>query len=154
MNGLHLEIANEQDRLDCDEDEIRDLIEYVLVEESGLKRAEVSLAIADEELTRQVNHDFLDRAGTTDVISFTYHRDESTLEGEIVVNADEAARQADQTDHNRWAELMLYVVHGLLHLLGYEDSTPERRERMNGRAVELLEARGYELDSYHLLEDQ
>ncbi len=153
MSELQLEIANEQQRVKCDEEQLYGLIEFVLREESELKRAHVSLAVADEELTREVNRNFLDRTGTTDVISFTYHRDETDLEGEIVVNADEAVRQADDAEHDHPVELLLYVVHGVLHLLGYEDSTPELWQRMNGRAVELLRTRGYELDSRNLLED-
>lgn len=154
MNDFHLDIADEQDCLQCDEGELRELVRFVLSEEADLKHVDVSLAVANEELTREVNRNYLDRTGTTDVISFTYHADPDSLEGEVVVNAAEAVRQAEETGHEPWHELMLYVVHGVLHLVGYEDSVPELRHRMNSRAVELLEAAGYELDSSTLLEDQ
>lgn len=153
MNEHHIQIANEQSRLSCDEDELRDLVAAVISQEADVTGFDVSLAIAGEELTREVNSEFLDRTGTTDVISFTYRLDETRLEGEVIVNADEAIRRADETRHGPWQELLLYVVHGVLHLLGYEDSTPELRQRMNERAVELLRARDYELDSRTLLED-
>ncbi len=154
MQECRMDIANEQTGLECDESEIEDVVKFVLSAEADLTHAELSIAVVDEEMTREVNRDFLDRTGTTDVISFTYHADENRLEGEVVVNADKALRQAEETGHNPWTELLLYVVHGILHLLGYEDSTPELRQRMNERAVELLHARGYELDSRTLLEDQ
>jgi probable rRNA maturation factor len=149
-----MDIANEQNRLECDDAEIEEIVKFVLSTETDLTHVNLSIAVVDEELTQEVNRSFLDRTGTTDVISFPYGADEDSLEGEVVVNADEAIRQAEQTDHEPWPELLLYVVHGILHLLGYEDSTPDLRQHMNRRAVELLHKRGYELDSQTLLEDQ
>ncbi len=52
-------------------------------------------------------------------------------DGELVLSIDTAAREARRRDHSTQAELMLYAVHGTLHLLGYEDSQPESAEQMH-----------------------
>lgn len=154
MNTHRVDIANRQSNLPCERTAIRRVVANVLEEETELQSTDLSIAIVDEERTREVNKTFLGRTGTTDVIAFTYHRDETQLQGEVVVNADEALRQSETTGHDAASELMIYVVHGVLHLIGYEDCTPELRNRMNGRAVELLRNQGYELDSNTLVEEQ
>jgi probable rRNA maturation factor len=129
------------------------MLEDVLRRETDLERVVLSVAVVDDEETREVNASFLDREGLTDVIAFTYECGEDHVEGEIVVNADEALRRAEEAGHEPWDELLLYVVHGALHVLGYEDSTPELRNRMNRRAVDLMGASGRTLDTRTLLEE-
>lgn len=154
MPKYQIEIANRQNRVPCKEDDLRDVLTHVLDEEAGPEDVSLSLAVVGEDETREVNRSFLGREGTTDVISFPYHTDENGIDGEIIVNAAEAERQAQGLEHSPWDEVLLYVVHGALHLLGYEDSTPELRQRMNHRAAELLRETGRTLDSSTLLEEQ
>ena len=78
----------------------------------------------------------------TDVLSFAYSDEGEPLAGEIIVNAELAARQAAGRPHSAQDELMLYLVHGLLHLLGYDDHTEEDVGRMRRREHEVLAAAG------------
>ena len=62
--------------------------------------------------------------------------------GEVVVSGETAHREADERGKSARHELLLYVAHGVLHLLGWDDDTPARRDRMNARAAEILVAAG------------
>lgn len=113
-----------------------------------MKEAEVSgtlsLAVVDEEEMTELNRRFLGREEPTDVLSFPMQdEDESNMFGEIVICADVAAREADARKMPYDAELALYAVHGLLHLLGYDDGTPGQRKRMRKRESEILAAFGF-----------
>jgi len=61
--------------------------------------------------------------GPTDVLTFQH--------GEIVISADMAATQARMFRTNVTAEIQLYVLHGLLHLAGFDDATPSKRRQMH-----------------------
>lgn len=64
------------------------------------------------------------------------------LEGDIIVSADTAAREAEARGHDLAAELALYAVHGALHLLGYDDADPADAQRMHDMEDEVLSAVG------------
>jgi probable rRNA maturation factor len=103
----------------------------------------LSLAVVDEEEMTELNRRFLGREEPTDVLSFPMQdEDESDMFGEIVVCADVAAREAQARKTPYDTELALYALHGLLHLLGYDDGTPAQRKRMRRREREILAAFG------------
>lgn len=79
----------------------------------------VEISIVDDATIAQVHAEFLDDPSATDVITFPY--------GEILVSADTAARYAAAHQLPREQELFRYMVHGLTHLHGYLDATPEQR---------------------------
>ncbi|MCH5284491.1 MAG: rRNA maturation RNase YbeY [Akkermansiaceae bacterium] len=84
---------------------------------SGLDQVEIS--IVDDPTIARVHADFLNDPTATDVITFPY--------GEILVSCDTAATYAARHGLNREEELFRYMVHGLVHLHGYLDATPEQR---------------------------
>ena len=87
--------------------------------------------VAAPEMTR-LNETFLRHQGSTDVITFNYTEppESESLHGEIFVCLDEAVRQARRF-HTTWqSELVRYVVHGVLHLRGYDDQAGPARRRM------------------------
>ena len=91
--------------------------------------------IADAEMTR-INEAFLHHAGSTDVITFDYSEpgtrnpELKSLHGEIFICVDEALRQARRFRTSWPSEIVRYLVHGVLHLLGYDDSRPAARRQM------------------------
>lgn len=91
--------------------------------------------VADAEMTR-INEAFLHHAGTTDVITFEYaepgtqNPELKRLHGEMFICVDEALRQARRFRTSWQSEIVRYLVHGVLHLLGYDDSHPAARRRM------------------------
>lgn len=107
-----------------------------------LRRESFDLAIylvEAPEITR-LNKEFLRHQGSTDVITFDYcdPAQPERLAGEIFVCLDEAVRQARRF-HTSWqSELVRYVVHGILHLCGYDDGEPNARRKMKRRENSLV----------------
>ncbi len=91
----------------------------------GLRRAQISLAVIDDPAIREINRKFLQHDYATDVISFVLEDQGNALEGEVIVSADTAATMAAQFGWTTSDELLLYVIHGTLHLCGYDDLTDE-----------------------------
>jgi probable rRNA maturation factor len=87
-----------------------------------------------------VNQTFLQHSGSTDVITFDYTGTE-TLHGEIFISIDDAVSQAKEFGTTWQSELVRYVVHGILHLRGFDDLNPVARKKMKreeNRVVEEL----------------
>lgn len=87
----------------------------------------VSIAFVTNAAIRKINRTFLMHDFATDVISFPLGTD---LFGELVISAEYAAAEAKARAIPVEEELLRYVAHGLLHLLGYDDRSPADRSRM------------------------
>ena len=92
---------------------------------------EVEISIVSDEVIAQVHQDFMGIAGATDVITFAH--------GEIVISAQTAREFAEKYENSFEKELMLYIIHGLLHLAGHEDADPHERKAMEEIQVRILE---------------
>ncbi len=154
MNDLRVEIADRQAEVECDHEMLRRLLQET-VSDAGFESGEVSLALVSDSVIRNVNSRFLEQDELTDVIAFTYEKDdkERRLEGEIVLNASQAARVSRNLRHDAFVELMLYAVHGALHLLGWDDSTPAARNALNHKAVLILRSYGIQVDDSTLADN-
>ena len=102
---------------------------------------ELSFAVIGDEQMHQVNRDTLDHDYPTDVLAFPM-ASEPVLVGEILMSADTARREAAARGHPAYHELLLYAVHGVLHLLGYDDHDPAGRRRMRRAERAALAALG------------
>ena len=104
----------------------------------------VAVTVLDDAAIRAVNAEWLDHDWATDVISFSYAEDPAPdgVRGEVLVSAETAEREAAARGRDAREELLLYVAHGTLHLLGWEDDTPAQRRAMNSRARVLLRRAG------------
>jgi probable rRNA maturation factor len=118
----------------------------------GCPPGELSLAFLTDAGLARLHADFLADPGITDVITFAGDPAHG-LAGEICVSADAAVRQTcpERTRRNRLSknnfndELTLYIVHGWLHLAGYDDLAPREKRKMRSaeaRALKLLRAAG------------
>jgi probable rRNA maturation factor len=115
-----------------------ELIDFVARRE-GVRVAEVDLAVVAADQMAGLNRRYLQRAGTTDVLSFDLSESgRGGLSAQLVVCGDVAAAQAAARHLPPQRELMLYVVHGLLHLMGYEDDSVRGAAKMHARQEELL----------------
>lgn len=148
-----LVVRNQQREVPCRARPLRALARAVLAEpELAPLRAftELGVYLVGDRRMSALNARHLDHAGPTDVISFDYGPGVPTPEGpsgrsgELFLGVPEAVRQARRY-HTAWpAELARYLVHGLLHLAGYDDTTPAARRRMKrveDRLVRRLAAR-------------
>jgi probable rRNA maturation factor len=136
-------IADEQTRLPTDAVRLRDAIRGVL-EEAGVTRAQISLALVDDPTIHDLNRRFLDHDEPTDVLAFTLERAEDHLHGEVVVSTDTAASSAPQYGWSAADELLLYVIHGALHLVGFDDRKPADLSEMRRRERDHLARFGLE----------
>ncbi len=114
---------------------------------AGVDQGQINLAIVDDDRMAQFHQQYCGEPGTTDVLTFDL-RDEpgdtpgQPIEGDIVLCIDVAARQAQQRGHDTRLELLLYAVHGLLHLLGEDDHDPADYQKMHRREDDLLKRAG------------
>lgn len=99
-------------------------LEIALSSHSALsKLEEVEVSLIDDSTIADVHLQFMDIPGATDVITFDH--------GEIHISVETARQQAMEYGNAFERELMLYIIHGLLHLAGYEDATESDRLRMD-----------------------
>ena len=106
----------------------------------GCPEGELSLAFLTDAKLARLHGDFLDDPTTTDVITFEGEPGFGVA-GEVCVSADTAAAYAKEHKRDFSEELTLYVVHGWLHLAGYDDLVPAKKRKMRAaeaRAMKLL----------------
>ncbi|MCC6512202.1 MAG: rRNA maturation RNase YbeY [Pirellulaceae bacterium] len=117
-----------------------------------LQELEVSIAIVDDATIHQLNCEHLDHDWPTDVISFIFEFDEQVgrVEGEIVASLDTATRLSKDAGWSPADELLLYVVHGLLHLAGLDDIEPDDQTEMRSAERQCLIALGVVGADQHL----
>lgn len=116
-----------------------------LVLDGEKKDTEVSLKFVSDKQIAKFNEKYLHHGGPTDVIAFPMregnfsqlHRE---LLGDVVISTERAIAQAQMHKKGVAEEVCLYVVHGLLHLLGYDDIAPAHRRRMEKRQDALMKA--------------
>ncbi len=109
----------------------------VVLQRHGVQQASISLAIIGDDEMHALNRQHLQHDYPTDVLSFVY-ASEPSLEGEIIVSLDTAAREAQRYQWQTADELLLYVVHGMLHLVGYDDHDASDLERMRAEETATL----------------
>jgi diacylglycerol kinase (ATP) len=124
---------------------LKRLVRWALAQE-GVPAAEVGVLLTTDAGIQQLNREYLQRDEPTDVIAFSLGETEGLPEGElpylgdVAISLDRAREQAAEVGHPWCREVELLVVHGLLHLLGYEDEGESERRRMVARQDELLRA--------------
>ena len=112
----------------------------MIADDHEVVRAEISVAIVDDPTIRQLNQRYLQHDYETDVISFVLDWNESagTLLGQLIVSTDTAATLAQDVGSTMQEELLLYVIHGMLHLVGYDDKQPAAAIEMRTAEKEYL----------------
>jgi len=147
-----LTISNRQRTKPINVRQLRQIIRVLLEDLLQLDQVELGISfVGAAEMTR-VNETFLQHAGSTDVITFDYldARPASTnlkpapVHGELFICVDEAVTQARRFRTTWQSELIRYIIHGLLHLLGHDDHGVVARRQMKraeGRLLQQLGAR-------------
>lgn len=131
-----------------DEEVLRTLIRHVLASEGG-SLVHLSLVLTDHETVRRLNRSYLDHDYNTDVLSFSLRdealprpteTDEKAVEGEVYVDLDTAAERHDEFNTSFEQEAYRYVIHGVLHLMGYDDATESGQKTMRQKENQYLDA--------------
>ncbi len=118
------------------------LIRQVLAVE-GVGRAEISLTLVNDRHIGRLHAEWFGDPAPTDVITFPLSEPAAEpLAGDIVVSTETARRRGREFGWGARHELAYYVVHGLLHLTGYDDTSPARRRAMRARERAVMRAVG------------
>src|SRR5262249_12059770 len=137
-DAIEVEITDAQQHLRVDRSELLRLARHVLASE-GRHLSSISIALVDQATIHVLNRTHLGHDWPTDVLSFPLSNpDDPELTGELVVSAEMALTTATEIGVEPSHELALYLVHGLLHLCGYEDALESDASRMRWREDELL----------------
>jgi probable rRNA maturation factor len=110
----------------------------------GVEKASVDIAIVDNNHIRKLNSLFLNRRKNTDCLSFDLSENKAGLRWfELIVNGQKAVSEAKKRGHSPQAELALYITHGLLHNLGFDDLTVKKAKVMHHLEDEILQQHGF-----------
>jgi probable rRNA maturation factor len=132
-------------------DRLEKLAQQVLAAENADARAEAGIVITGEEKIRELHRVYLEEDTVTDVLSFPMMEemkdtpafvtapDEAVHLGEVIICYPQAVRQAEEHGHSALKEVAVLMIHGLLHLLGYDHDIPEREQVMHQREAAILE---------------
>jgi len=104
------------------------------------KFGEITVCFVDDKKITEINWRYLGIKSATDVISFelTDHARTGIIHADIAVSTDRAVYNAGIFNTNPLYEMYLYVVHGVLHLLGYDDGNRRQRQLMDKEAARIL----------------
>ncbi len=135
---------------------LQSVAEQVLVAQGADSRLELGLVITSQERVRQLNRSYLGKDAPTDVLAFSMLPEPSASGepeasapfvpppdgvlhlGEVIVSYPQALIQAEEQRHPVKREIAILIIHGVLHLLGYEHDKPERERPMKTREKEIL----------------
>ena len=136
---FRVEVTNETDAT-LDVARLAAAVQLALADE-GCEEANVSVAIVDDPTIHRLNRQFLEHDYPTDVLSFVLEP-LPQLEGEIIASFDTARTEAAEAGWAAEDELLLYVVHGALHLAGHLDKDPEDAAEMRAAERDVLHRLG------------
>jgi len=131
-NGLKIIIKNYQKKIPVNPKRIKKAILNVLSCERVNKPGEISVCFVDDTEIIRLNKRYCKKCSATDVLSFdiTDPLDKKHLFADIAISSDTAWRNSGIFKTTPGYELRLYVIHGILHLVGYDDQSPTQRKLM------------------------
>jgi probable rRNA maturation factor len=145
--GIHVD---EKFRVVVDGGWVKKIVRQVIKAEGMPPPYEVGLVFTDSETVKQLNREYRGVDEPTDVLafymlpqkgaddSFALPPDGVTRLGEVIISYPQAVEQAREQGHSPERELALLVIHGILHLLGYDHEEPEEEREMKEKERELL----------------
>jgi probable rRNA maturation factor len=142
ITQFHLALSNQQSRYAVDEHQIVEAARAVL-QDSHYSSAVISLAVVDDATIHELNLRHLDHDWPTDVLSFVLEKRDRHLEGEVIISADTAAAAAEELGLSAETEQLLYMIHGMLHLVGYCDASEVEAQDMRAAESRYLRLFGH-----------
>lgn len=151
--GRHVSLTNQQRTRRINRCLLQEIVEHLLNEHFPHQEFELAIHLVTAHVMAQINEGFLGHGGSTDVITFDYAEASSgevprprrlqqftspALSGEIIICIDDAITQSREFRTTWQSELVRYVIHGLLHLHGYDDLIPAARRKMKREENRLL----------------
>lgn len=140
---MDVEIANQQSALSIEEERLR-AVTAAILSDAGYTSGSLSLAVVDDPTIHELNVRHLEHDYPTDVLSFALADEPPRLEGEVIVSADTAIANASDYGWPPEDELLLYVIHGTLHLAGHRDKADDEVAAMRAAEARYLRLAGVE----------
>jgi probable rRNA maturation factor len=134
---MSIYLNNQHPRTRLPKKALIDLAQRVLEGEG--RAGELSITLVDDETIARLNSRYHGSDGPTDVLSFPLQEGTDDLWGDIYISLDTARRQAHEVGGSVTKEVRLLVVHGILHLCGYDDQEESSRLAMRKREADYLE---------------
>jgi probable rRNA maturation factor len=144
-------LVDEHFKADLEVSWLEGIARQVLEAEDAGTQTELGLFIASGERVKQLNRDYLGRDEPTDVLAFSAREgvgaelppfvpppDGVLHLGEVIISYPQAVVQAGEHQHSIKREIAILIIHGVLHLLGYDHDKPEVERQMRAREAELL----------------
>ena len=133
---------------------LQNVVKQALIALDTGPEVELGLVITSQEKVRQLNRSYREKDEPTDVLAFAMRPTEQTPEadsppfvtppdgvlhlGEVIISYPQAVIQAEERQHSVKRELAILIIHGLLHLLGYDHETHEQEHIMSAKETEIL----------------
>ena len=142
--NMRIDIMDLQKKVKIDKKKVTRCAEFVL-KAMGEDNIELSLLFVNDSYIKKLNWKYRNVNSKTDVLAFSMREGEglsrgSPILGDVVISTETAKREATKRKVSIQEEICLYLVHGILHLLGYDDRKPGDRKKMEAKEEELLEA--------------
>lgn len=135
-----LVLHNRQRRFRIDTRLLKQLAIWVLENEFASHSWDIEIYLIGAKRMAEINQEYLQHEGSTDIITFDYGNPATHLHGELFISLDDAEKQAREFKTDWKTELARYVVHGILHLAGYDDLEPVARKKMKQAENRLVRA--------------
>lgn len=137
---MKIEIINQQRIKRINLKELTRLLKKIS-RQLAISNKKISLLICDNKLIKKLNKQYFGKFRATDVISFPLKDSlEPSYLGEVVVSAEEAVKVSKKLKVRWQDELLLYCLHGILHLIGYSDTTKSKRAKMERKQQKVIKA--------------
>ncbi len=138
------EIINNQRKIKLDWQIFREFAESTSGKIDEAENKDVTIAFVSDRKMRGLNKEFRGKNSTTDVLSFPFETDDFDVErdflGDIVISLEQAQKQAAENDLDLETEIKQLILHGILHLCGYDHETDDGE--MNMRELEIRKVLG------------
>jgi len=108
----------------------------------GKEHSSVAIRVVDDATMSELHVKHSGVAGTTDVLTFASDSSEDSIEADIAICCDVAQRVAQERGHSIEEELLLYIVHGMLHCIGFDDHDEEAHQKIHDEEDRVLSAIG------------
>lgn len=109
-----------------------------IVNDLGISLSSLEINFIDSEMMLKINRKYLSHNYSTDIITFNYSDEASNIDGEIFISVDDAAENARKYKVKFIEEIGRLIVHGILHLIGYDDTSSSQKKIMKKEENRLI----------------
>lgn len=138
---MQIYLNNNQNKFKISIREWKKFIKEILEKLNQDKNTEISITFTNNEEVHRLNKEYRNIDRPTDVLSFPFDNSFNLpvkMLGDIIISLEKAESQSEEYGHSFKREISFLIVHGILHLLGYDHHTPEEEKEMFGLQKELL----------------